>query len=194
VAPTLVYSGDPNSPEARHEQLKLRVKWALRELSANILRIVRGAGKPEALARDLLEAVKAMSEYREVMGQGVAPWDITAMLDPDDSDLELRPGRHPELSPEDRKARYEDGSAWLEEAMLTMRRGSLQIAASMLLGQNTQVRAGERELSRGAQEHHAALEQGEALRRKRWAEAHKKPKRATRPRKVKKSDESEKDP
>jgi hypothetical protein len=44
------------------------VEWALRDLAANILRVVRGAGKPYDLGRQAVEFANALVAYREAAG------------------------------------------------------------------------------------------------------------------------------
>ena len=45
-----------------------RVAWALRNLTANLLRIVRGAGKPYDVMRQIDAFVEAVISYEEAVG------------------------------------------------------------------------------------------------------------------------------
>lgn len=57
---------------AHHHALE-RVEWRLRELAANLLRIIRGAGKPYEMMLQMAELVEAIQAYQAVVGR--APWE-----------------------------------------------------------------------------------------------------------------------
>jgi len=107
-------------------------------MAANLIRVVRGAGKPFEIAENAQTFIQALVKYREVAGDLDVMDQFPAMLsfgakdylklNLDEANLE--------------KARGEERAI----------RGALQIAASRLLGQTTQVRAGEDELSDGARQ------------------------------------------
>jgi hypothetical protein len=44
------------------------LSWPLRELAANLIRIVRGAGKSHELLDQMTRVMKAMQEYCEAVG------------------------------------------------------------------------------------------------------------------------------
>lgn len=104
------------------------VERRLRELTANLLRVVRGAGRPYAIVSQALELAGAIVEYQTASGRPPAPEDFLGVLNFERGEDEMA-----RFSSEVRAQLY------AEERMV---RGALQIAASRLLGQNTQVRAG----------------------------------------------------
>jgi hypothetical protein len=142
-----VVSDDSEAELARREAM-LKVRWALREIAANLMRITRGAGKSWEVGRQARELVNMLVAHREACGHLPASDEITAALSIDD--------RH-----------------WTEELgdaageMLDVRdrivRGCLQIAASELLGQNTQLAAGRSEMYEGIRDPEAIREKNRAL-------------------------------
>jgi hypothetical protein len=103
-----------------------------RDLSSNLLRVIRGAGRPAQLVEQAQEFINALVEYRKLVGHLPSGDELAAAL-------YLQPP--PTLSDYDRYAQT--------EAMDSIVRGSLQIAAAELLGQRTQKAAGEHEVSAG---------------------------------------------
>lgn len=57
---------------ARHEALIL-VESGLRELTANLLRIIRGAGKPHEIMHQMVDLAEAIQTYQAAVGS--PPWD-----------------------------------------------------------------------------------------------------------------------
>jgi hypothetical protein len=113
------------------------VENRLRDLAANILRTVRGAGKPHAILSDAQALIDAALSYREEAGNFPASEEIGKALDID------TPGeRLDQLSPE-------------AEAIVTAREtivhGALQVAASRLLEQRPQEAAGDTEMHEGVE-------------------------------------------
>lgn len=121
--------------EHRRDRSGQQMRLALRHLAANLMRITRGAGAPEDLVPQMVEFLEAFNAYGDAAGIPPSPFTIREMLDTSiDNDTLV------EMSyPEQTKI---DG----EEAIL---RGSLQIAASRLVWQRLQERAGEDEMQRG---------------------------------------------
>lgn len=133
-----------------------QVDLALRELAANVLRVVRGAGRPYELDRQAIAFAEACEAYREAVGHYPASEGLGAALHVREI---LEPGKWGEQEHEFAEAR---------EAMI---RGGLQIAASRLLGQPTQERAGESELFDGGRQYAAYCE----TQRKEWARERRRP-------------------
>ncbi len=100
------------------------VRAALVDLTANLLRVARGAGRPEDIERQASWLVAHLVRHRELAG-GYDTFDFSAALDVGSD------GGQPD----------ERGSM-VEQAI----QGSLQILASRLLGQPMQVKAGSDEL------------------------------------------------
>jgi hypothetical protein len=132
-----------------------RLTWALRELTANLLRIVRGAGKPYSLGADLQALINAFHEYRETTGHWPFSDDISAALSIDLGDEWRRMLKGAELS-----------QFYACEHII---RGALQQAASRLVEQKTQERMGETEMLDGVR----AFEDAHKEMRKEWEAVHK---------------------
>jgi hypothetical protein len=90
------------------------------ELTANLIRVVRGAGKPELIADQLNSFAAAYNEYPKLVGRGTTP----ALL------AELIQYRHPDWRLDDDR---------LDEVILehAICRDALQIVASALVDQRT---------------------------------------------------------
>jgi hypothetical protein len=67
-----IVSENSEADIARHSALA-RVEWRLRELAANLLRIIRGAGKPYEVMLQMGELAEAIQAYQDVSGR--PPWD-----------------------------------------------------------------------------------------------------------------------
>ena len=65
---------------AHHHALE-RVEWRLRELAANLLRIIRGAGKPYEMMLQMAELVGAILAYQAVVSLMGAREEFNRALD-----------------------------------------------------------------------------------------------------------------
>lgn len=119
--------------EIATERALQRIDWPLRELAANIMRIIRGAGKPEYLVDHLVSVLEAISQYQSVAGGNPSGHDYYKILDLDRCHTEGFLGARGE---------------W-DYAIRDMVEGGLQHAASELLGQGTQEAAGRRQIFQG---------------------------------------------
>ena len=108
---------------------------ALRELTANLLRATRGAGRAWEIGRQAQALIESLIEYREVVGAYPLTEEITDALAiwRNQDDLENLSDEH-----------YEQASA--KQAVI---RGALRIVAARLLDQGLQGAAGESEMYRG---------------------------------------------
>lgn len=106
-----------------------RLQWELIETAANLLRVVRGAGRPYQLPGQFLAVLQCFERYREIAGQYPSEHELSTAL----SYMSRRDERDDEWS----------------YAIDKIVRGSLQFAASTLLHQSTQQAAGESELIDG---------------------------------------------
>jgi len=123
-----------------------KVDWAVRELTANLIRVTRGAGRPHYIGRHAQALIDALLEYRNAAGHFPSSEDLSNALaiDVDPAIVE----------------QMDDDNYTEMCARHSIIGGSLQIAASRLLGQKTQERAGEHQMYRG-------VDQRDALRAKR---------------------------
>lgn len=105
---------------------------ALVELTVNLLRVTRGAGKAYQIGGQAVELVEAMQRFRDAFGHYPGEGDFHRALT-------YERERTGEYGPREQRADA------LEEIM----RGSLQVVASRLAGQHLQIAAGEDEMWRG---------------------------------------------
>lgn len=115
------------------ERAMQRVRNELQEITANLIRVVRGAGRPHEIARQSLALTEALTAYQAAAGMLPLGDDLAAVIQPEE------PGLH-DWRAEDQVRHY---------ARQRVIDGALQVAASRLLGQLTQERAGEREMHDG---------------------------------------------
>ena len=122
-----VVADNPDIERQQKEQrYRNRVDNALCELTANLLRITRGAGRPYDVFEQALHLLQACKEFREQLGH------------PPDAEFPQMLDTAPEFdAPED------------DRALHTIVRGAFQFTASCLIGQRLQINAGERELYDG---------------------------------------------
>jgi hypothetical protein len=114
--------------ERREAQKKL--SHALRQLTANLLRITNGAGHPQDLAKQLAECTAAIDAYDDVH-ELPSEYIIQSMLD-------HKAARHDGIAETER-----------ERALSQIRKGALQMVAAMLLDQGAQQRRGEKDIYAG---------------------------------------------
>jgi hypothetical protein len=147
---TVIESGGPAGRDRRLAEQEFA--FALREAAANMLRIVRGAGKPYALLEQMSDVVAAAVKVREVTGQ--LPMDILETVLHRESKTEAiqekrRAGEIDETSIE----RWQDDGTFDKlESEDSIKAGVLQIIASQFVGQRTQECAGESEMRNGINE------------------------------------------
>jgi hypothetical protein len=108
------------------------VDWALRDLTANLMRVTRGAGRPNQIGRQAQALVDAMIEFRDATGVHPSPDEISDAL---------AIGRGPEDLEKISDDHFDE--IFAERAII---RGCLRIVASRLLDQGSQVSAGESEM------------------------------------------------
>jgi len=155
--PTLKLVAENSQTKIDTEYAQQIVNRALIELAANIIRVVRGAGRPEDIIRQCADVVNAAVSFDDKSGRWVSPYAIASAI-------------HLE---HDQIVDYETYWAGRQLAMRRMIRGSLQVAASKLLDQRLQIDQGQREMN----DAYTELERlHEELRKERAAKA-----RAARP-------------
>jgi hypothetical protein len=111
--------------DARRQVLN-EVGSALRRLTANLIDIVRGAGKPLELGRDVDAFTAALDGFERVVGEHPKAWELADMLR-----VPLEPEDHP-TSEEEMAERY------AHHAILQR---SLLLAVARLLGQEAEAAA-----------------------------------------------------
>jgi hypothetical protein len=149
----VIEGGAPNEEEQERQREK---EWAKDEvertacdLAANMLRIIRGAGKPYEILLQMKAVIDAAIKFQAVHSY----WPNNVIADA----LRLK-SKDEEYWEGQREGRYtkEQVDRWLADgqqqrllAEHTIQRGALQAIASALVGQNTQQRAGESEFFEG---------------------------------------------
>lgn len=135
---------------AERDQAEARWRFgvALRQLAANLIRVTRGAGQGYSVGEQANTLLEVAVQYRDAFGHWPSDWEYREALQHEDD-------RDDEYGPRQQR----------QDAIDTIIRGSLQIAASRMLEQPLQVKAGERELDAGLRDY---VEWQEA-RRNEWA-------------------------
>jgi hypothetical protein len=149
-----VIDGDGPRKEERdrdrdREWTKHEFSWAIRDTAANMLRIIRGAGKPYELLMQMKKAIDSAIKFQEL--HGYWPFDVIAndLLIEDEMETFLARAREGKLDQATVDRWRDDGTFDKMMAQNSMYRGALQSIASELIGQNTQKRSGENEFYEG---------------------------------------------
>lgn len=116
-------------------QASAAVRSALRELAANLMRVTRGAGRPDLILPQTTALNASLAAYHGVCGEYPSAEHVAKALK-----LEVVAG-----SAEDIDDIWPD---W-DRAVREMVNGALQVAAAELLAQRPQAAAGRRELFTG---------------------------------------------
>jgi hypothetical protein len=125
----------PADPSAIHASAT-EVRDAIRELTANLLRVMRGTGRPEDVVRQAQLFIDSCAAHRDIAGR-----DPDATVVAEALRLEPTPER-------DGDGEFGSLSEW-DRAVREMVHGGLQVAAAELLDQHAQAAAGRRELFSG---------------------------------------------
>lgn len=113
-------------PEIKRRRAEDRLRVPIRELASNVMRVVRGAGRPDDLLEQMQRVIDVSAEYREAVGMWPDGGLFAEMLHLDDE--------------------YRDSDSGLERAVHPVCRSVLQICASRLVKQDMQLRTAESEL------------------------------------------------
>ncbi len=145
---TLKVVSSQTSTQIERNRAEGDLEFPFRNLAANILRIVRGAGRPEELVPQMVASLNAAEAYRALTGHHPRAkiyrrflnlaefyFDPTTWAD----DKEKEAIKHLAMS----------GYPERIEAERMIHRGALQVAASRLLSQHTQEVSGDHELYAG---------------------------------------------
>jgi hypothetical protein len=149
-----VIDGDGPGKEERErgrdrEFAKHEFSWAIRDTAANMLRIIRGAGKPFELLLQMKKAIDSAIKFQELHNHW--PDDVIAndLQLEDEMEKVLARRREGALDQVTTDRWWKDGTFDRMMAEHTIYRGALQAIASELIGQNTQKRSGESEFHDG---------------------------------------------
>jgi hypothetical protein len=129
--PHLRVVSERSSADIQHEHRLAELRWRLVTLTANLLRVTRGAGRSWEIVTQCIETAHAYHAYVQAIGHLPPSFEIEQILNLKrefgdfSSDADIDCGR----------------------SMLVA--GALQFTASTLLGQRTQVAAGQREMFEG---------------------------------------------
>jgi hypothetical protein len=135
--PKIALVAENSNEDIQRAFARQKAETALVQLAANILRVVRGAGRPYSIVQECATLIDAFREYHAVAGQWPASFDVANTIGFFD------------------EPHMEGGSdEWrsVELARNLIVRGALQLVASRMLGQIPQKRAGENELMMGFRE------------------------------------------
>lgn len=144
-----------NSPkEVAHARHMVEVAWTLQQLTANLMRVTRGAGKPYDIGRQAEEFLDALRAYQKDVGHFPSSYDIGATLS----------AKHP---PEV-LVRLSDEHMDEVEAELSIIKGALQIAASRMLRQRPQESAGYHQMNAGIRERRRLWDEQTRKREAEW--------------------------
>jgi hypothetical protein len=145
--------GEERDGQLQRDWVEKELSGALRDVAANMLRIIRGAGKPYDLLRQIKTVVDVADRFQHLHQR--FPNDIIAnslRLESEAETIIARARAGDRFSQSDVDRWLEDGTfekMWAEHTVLC---GSLQIIASDLIGQTTQKTAGQREFRDGLRE------------------------------------------
>ncbi|MEY9531188.1 hypothetical protein [Sinorhizobium fredii] len=128
--PTLTVVADNPQPKRNERLAQQYFNDALLQLAANIIRVVRGAGKPYELILQCNDVVTTAIEVRDATGNMPSDATVANLLLLEREEIED----------------YHSFRGGKKLAMHRMVKGGLQFAASRLLHQQLQIQQGEREM------------------------------------------------
>jgi hypothetical protein len=145
---------DGGGPEGRDRVFaEHELRDALHETAANMLRVIRGAGKPYELVKQFSKVVQVAIKFKDAFGHWPPSHVLSEMLAMHDEvhamDEKQSAGQFTQA---DMDRWYEDGTMDRKYAEHSIKAGVLQVIASQFVGQTPQERAGASEMSRGINE------------------------------------------
>lgn len=147
-----------NSEEIARKHAQWRLETAATQLFANILRVMRGSGKPYEILRQLIEVVEAEAALVE---KGMGPsWPRI----PSQAEELHQGGRHGNITKEDINRMIENGSMAQARATDSICDAVARLIAARLLHQITQERVAENDLHSAIND----LEEANERYRKSW--------------------------
>jgi hypothetical protein len=139
---TVIDGGGPPKDQRLAEH---RVRLASCELAANTLRIIRGAGRPEALVDQMKALLDAGFDYQDIAGY----WPIDTMADALKMKSKLSELMEMAERGEVDGARIHQAHEMRIVAEDNIRSGALRAVAARLVGQDLQEAAGDRQMLDG---------------------------------------------
>jgi hypothetical protein len=142
---------EQSTGDLRRHETREALLWPLRELAANLLRIAKRGGRPVYLVKQMSDCLVVLKEYADAHGALPSEQEIHDILDCDLAWEQYRPWikeRREEIA-EPFGRIDDDNRSEREHAMRLIRKGALQVTASMLLDQGPQVSMGETDISAG---------------------------------------------
>ena len=131
--------------ERKREYVLGWVRIGLQQLAANLLRVVAGAGRPQDIVRHVRALAEFIESYEQAVGRAPGPHECLSCL---------------RISYDERGiCQLNDLERERAEAVETILSGSLQIAASRLLGQETQKTLAGNKLYKGMRDMERVREQ-----------------------------------
>lgn len=140
--PRLTIVAEQSEAERDKQRALDELRWPTREMTANLLRVMRGAGRPHYLPQQIIDLAGMILEANKLSNA----WGIWTTMEEVLHDA------------------FPDRDDDIDSARQTLLRGSLQTLASNLVDQNTQRIRGERELTEGVDEMLAAWNERRRLR------------------------------
>ncbi|MCK1266758.1 hypothetical protein IVB44_21390 [Bradyrhizobium sp. 49] len=169
--PFKVIDGDgPGKEERDRKQDQKRARdefsWAIRDCAANLLRIIRGAGKPHELMRQMQLALNTSAKFYEVHGYWPQEVIVNDLRIDDEAAKWSAKAREGTLDQDSVDRWHDDGTFDRMAAEHGIFCGALQIIASEMIGQSTQKAGGSREFHDGLREYERVREAELAKRRR----------------------------
>lgn len=167
---TVIDGGGPEGRDRIFAEQELR--RVLQETAANMLRVIRGAGRPYELINQFSDVAQAAIRFNEAFGHWPPSHMLAEMLKMhdavEDMDQKQAAGRFTQT---DMDRWHEDGTMDRKYAESAIKAGVLQIIASQFVGQTLQESAGKSEMSDGINKAIAARQKS----KKYWEEKYKAP-------------------
>jgi hypothetical protein len=136
---------EQSEEDIRKAEAEHALRQPVRELAANVLRVVRGAGDPARLSGQMCDCLDGFQRYRHTFGVWPASWTLGEILQfPSEFQETLEKFDHdsPELQRWAKNGKLDQ--LFAKDAI---GKAALQIIAARLLGQKLQIAAGESQLS-----------------------------------------------
>ena len=146
--PAMKLVNNQSEAEIAQNSVETNLRHALRKMVANLMRVMRGTGKPDHLGNDIVRCAGAFDEYHSAFGGHPSRDFYSDALDLQKVREDYRPWVK-EIDPKTAASSAADGTTDMMKAEQEIIRGVMQIIASQMLDQMTQVNQGSQEMHRG---------------------------------------------